>query len=324
MLRGYKAFKADMTCRGKQYESYKIYEENGHEICESGVMHFCETPLDCFNYYPILNEQAKPYAFAHVKALGDIFGYGSKRATQKLYIGRKISLRYFVKIGLDKLSEKIIQWSAVLTHYGRCVYKPTNDTAYAEITKHRIDTSFGPVTHACIGISGVDNRISTSSDDVTIASTGGRNCIAASSSKSRIVSTGCNARITTTGGRSKIAALGEDSQIVSTNSLSQYYASGDESIVCCTGSNAVIRMEGKRSIGVATGCFSRVSGKIGDWIVLTEWNSYQKAPGKECKWMPVCVKAVQIDGKILKPDVLYCLKNGNIIEFDEEEGVDSI
>jgi len=321
MIKGYKAFEADMTCRGKRYESYKTYEENGRGICKPGTMHFCETPLDCFDYYPILDKQARPYAFAHVKALGNtLFRHGNKRATQKLYIGRKISLHTFIKIGLDKLSEKLTQWSAATTRYGRYMYELLRNTIHAEITENQINASF-EYAKARIGIIGADNSISASTSEATIASTGSCNHIATSSCISKIADTGQHTRIATTGGCSKIAALGEDAQIVSTTSGSRYYTSGDESVICCTGSNAVIRMDGKRSIGVATGCFSRVSGKIGDWIVLAEWTLYKTDQSGECVWIPVCVKAVQIDGKILKPNVLYCLRDGNIVEFDEEEGV---
>ena len=51
IIKSYKGFNTDMTCRGKQYEEGEQYEEQSAEACECG-MHACEYPLDCFGYYP--------------------------------------------------------------------------------------------------------------------------------------------------------------------------------------------------------------------------------------------------------------------------------
>ena len=50
VIKSYKGFNKDMTCRGKQYEEGKEYEEERAEACDCG-MHACEYPLDCFGYY---------------------------------------------------------------------------------------------------------------------------------------------------------------------------------------------------------------------------------------------------------------------------------
>ena len=51
-------------------------------------------------------------------------------------------------------------------------------------------------------------------------------------------------------------------------------------------------------------------GKKGSWLVLAEWG-YNDI---EEKYIPVCVKAAQIDGVVIKEDTFYKLENG---EFKE-------
>ena len=49
VIKSYKGFNRVLTCRGKQYEVGKEYEEDRAQSCECG-MHACEYPLDCFSY----------------------------------------------------------------------------------------------------------------------------------------------------------------------------------------------------------------------------------------------------------------------------------
>lgn len=45
IIKSYKGFNKDMTCRGFQYEEGKEYEEETADACHSGF-HACEYPLD--------------------------------------------------------------------------------------------------------------------------------------------------------------------------------------------------------------------------------------------------------------------------------------
>ena len=86
MVKGYKVFNPDWTCREKQYTCPGKFEEKGElEVCGHG-MHFCQTAADCFNYcrFDSKNKVAEVIAYGEVKTDGD------KSCTDKLEIVREI------------------------------------------------------------------------------------------------------------------------------------------------------------------------------------------------------------------------------------------
>ena len=50
VIKAYKGFNKDMTCRDFRYEEGKEYEEERAKACNCGF-HACEYPLDCLGYY---------------------------------------------------------------------------------------------------------------------------------------------------------------------------------------------------------------------------------------------------------------------------------
>lgn len=84
--RGFKVFNSDWTCRNFQYEVGKTFSEDViPAICSRGF-HYCEDPVDCFNYYRFSPENK----VAEVIALGDVVKEGNKSCTNKIYIVREI------------------------------------------------------------------------------------------------------------------------------------------------------------------------------------------------------------------------------------------
>ena len=70
---GYKAFDPGMICNGKQYAENTVFEEAGaNNCCQAGVMHYCEEPFDCLDYYPLVNDRGEITEFAKVKPLADV------------------------------------------------------------------------------------------------------------------------------------------------------------------------------------------------------------------------------------------------------------
>ena len=195
-MRYFKAFHPGMICNGKQYAENTVYEEDGDAICKKGVMHFCETPLDCLDYYPLIDEDGRVTEFAEVEPLDKVLEEENKRACRKLRIGAKLSLKDFINAQVSIQMEK-----------GAC------DTA----------------------------------------------------------------------------------------------DSGDESHLAASGDGSNLAASGAHSIAAAIGRNSTVSASLGSWIVLAEFNICGE---------PICVKAAQIDGEKLKPNVFYELKGGEFVEVN--------
>ena len=87
IIRGYKVFNPDWTCRGFQYTCPGIFEEDvDPEVCERGF-HFCLNLADCFGYYPC-NPENK---VAEIICLGRIAGEGNKCCTNKIEIVRELT-----------------------------------------------------------------------------------------------------------------------------------------------------------------------------------------------------------------------------------------
>jgi hypothetical protein len=96
---GYKAFNKDMTCRGFQYEEGKTYKmDNKPDCCNEGF-HFCEYPLDCFNYY-----EPTESVFHKVEGIGDFDRKNdddTKVATNKMKIGARLSFKELIDASIE-------------------------------------------------------------------------------------------------------------------------------------------------------------------------------------------------------------------------------
>ena len=94
VIKGYKVFNHDWTCRDFKYTVGKTYLHEGPiGLCETGF-HFCQRAIDCFNYYSF-NPNNK---VAEVEALGRTYTSGDKSVTDKIRIIREISWEEMLKI----------------------------------------------------------------------------------------------------------------------------------------------------------------------------------------------------------------------------------
>ena len=100
----------------------------------------------------------------------------------------------------------------------------------------------------------------------------------------------------------------KDNKKSNTGNQSAATNTGDQSAATNTGYQSAAEVTGKESIAIVTGKDSKAKGSIGCWIVLTERGEWDGNvyPIKE-------VKAVRVDGEIIKPDTYYKLINGEVI-----------
>ena len=281
-MKGYKGFDPDFKCNSKQYAENTEYEEKGGEICGAGVMHFCETPLDVLDHYPVLNDNCKFNRFAEVTALDDVQAEGNKRATKKIKIGAEFSLRDFIKAAVSVCIER------------------TGQGAKA---------------------SGDSSQLAASGDFSKLAASGDSSKLAASGDSSQLAASGDSSKLAASGDFSKLAASGDSSQLAASGNYSKLAASGDSSQLAASGDSSKLAASGNYSKLAASGDYSVVAGiginniakcALGGFIVLAEW-AYENG-----RYIPINVKAAKVDGETIKPDTWYRLVKG---EFEEIKDV---
>ena len=114
VIKSYKGFNKDMTCRGFQYEEGKEYKEETADACHSGF-HACEYPLDCLGYYSP-NESV----YHEVEQSGE-FDRGeddSKVASTKIKIGARLDISGLVKAAIDFTMSRVKKEAGSDEDYG--------------------------------------------------------------------------------------------------------------------------------------------------------------------------------------------------------------
>ena len=105
-MKGYKAFKKGLVCRGKKYTENTVFEEPEAIPCERG-MHFCENPIDILDYYELVDENGEIAEFAEVEALDEpVTDNNKKYCSTKLKIHNKLSLFHFIHACINFLFDR--------------------------------------------------------------------------------------------------------------------------------------------------------------------------------------------------------------------------
>ena len=173
----YKGFDKNLKCRDFQYEVGKEYEMDGDiKCCERGF-HACESPLEVFDHYDMLNSR-----FAEVEQSGEIDKEEdtTKVCSSKIKIKAELNLADIVKLGVEWIKDV---------------------TSPAKLKKET-DLNDNCNNSAQIGSSGDYAKIGSSGDSAKIGSSG---------DSAKIGSSGDSAKIESTGNHSVVMAAGNNS-----------------------------------------------------------------------------------------------------------------
>jgi len=124
---------------------------------------------------------------------------------------------------------------------------------------------------------------------------------------SAATNTGYRSAATNTGDYSAATNTGNYSAATNTGYSSAATNTGNYSAATNTGYRSAAEVSGKDSIAIVTGKDSKARGALGCWLVLTE---------RDRNWQIKEVRAVKVDGEIIKPDTWYKLENGDVKEAE--------
>ena len=220
-------------------------------------------------------------------------------------------------------------------------YYPPSDSRYCEVDLEENDQKSSDDSKrvgkkisvkAEIGIAGIikagveyikeqvdweDDKVTNTGDYSAATNTGNRSAATNTGDQSAATNTGNRSAATNTGNYSAATNTGDYSAATNTGNRSAATNTGDYSAATNTGNRSAATntgnysatiVEGKESIALAAGIKSKAKGKIGCFIVLAEWKEINY------EYHLVDVKSAKVDGKNIKEDTFYTLKDGKFVE----------
>ncbi len=299
-MKGYKGFNQNLQCRGFQYEVGKEYEHKGHISCCEKGFHFCENPLDVFNYYSPADSR-----YCEVEGGGEIDrdNFDSKVTCSRLKIGVEIGLRGLIEAGVKFILDKV-DWQNKKESQTED-YSAATNTGYRSAATNTGNYSAATNTGNYSASTNTGNYSAATNTGYQSAATNTGYCSAATN-------TGYRSAATNTGNYSASTNTGNYSAATNTGNYSASTNTGDWSAATNTGNCSAASVEGKESVAMAIGYKSKAKGALGCWIVLSEWEEV----GHE--YHIKNVQCIKVDGEAIKPDTWYELKYGKFMEIRNE------
>ena len=160
VIKAYKGFNKDLTCRRFQYEVGEEYEQDGKiSTCNNGF-HACENPYDVLNYYGDILENR----YCEVEQSGEIDKSKDKTASSRIKIKAEIGFAGLFKAGIEWLKE-ITNPSTVI----ESTLDSPSDTNGSSGDDAKIGSSGN---YAKIGSSGYYAKIESTGEDSVICCAG--------------------------------------------------------------------------------------------------------------------------------------------------------
>lgn len=312
-MKGYKGFYPGLICEPdsehkKQYAENTVYEEDKAECCRSG-MHFCKYPLNVFGYYPPVTDKGVS-EYAEVEAL-------DKPVTddEENYYSKKLKISN--RVNINALVWKSIEY---LENYFPQLVKNTGFVFNSKLTtldNHSLsvaeDKNSYVATLGDYSVANARNRYSKANAVGKYSASvvdGCRSVAETNGLKSVALAEGYLTVATSTGNNSAAITYGHQSVATSMGESSISIAQLDQSISIATGNMSLASAESEDSIALAIGFEGKAKGALGCYIVLAEWTAEDDELDRQLK----TVKCHKVDGKTVKPDTWYILKNGKFTE----------
>ena len=326
VVKSYKGFNKDMTCRGFQYEEGKEYETSKAVVCNEGF-HACEHPLVCLDYYPpntsIYHEVEQTGEFSSVFCGGD-----SKIASTKIKIGAKLSIAGLVQAAIDFTKSKTVTTQDVTEDYG--VSSATGDSGVSSATGSGGVSSATGICGAssatgdygvssATGIYGASSAtgysgVSSATGDSGVSSATGDYGVSSATGDSGVSSaTGSGGVSSATGIYGASSATGDYGVSSATGDSGVSSATGSGGVSSATGYKGASSADNSTAVAVAWGYESKAKGCIGAHIVCAEW----KYDNLNNDWVFVGAKMSIVDGVKIKADTYYTLRDGEFVEVEE-------
>lgn len=305
-MSAYKGFDKNLKCRDFQYEVGKTYEEKEARICKTGF-HACENPLNVLLYYPPCHGNR----YCEVEQDGEFSENDddSKIASTKIEISKEVSLTELIQAAIDKSGESEIH--SINTGV-RTVAENTEKYSIA-LNKGYYSVTANTGKYSLATAASIVS-IAANTGDCSVAYSQKAHSIAVNTGdSSAAVSNGCHSIAANTGEYSVVMGAGEGSVAINVGKQSAAINNGKTSVALNTGYQAEASVQNENSIAIATGVQSRAKAGLGSAIVLVErttWNGRAYPLNN--------IKAAIVDGKIIKADTWYTLRNGEFVECEEE------
>lgn len=299
-MKAYKGFDKNMQCNGYQFAEGESYDRKGAVKLDKRGFHVCEDPLDCMAYYDPCNS---------VYHAVDVDGVSAERGNDTTLVCKKIKIG--AQIGIEEMVKASVDYAFSACKNGKNMDSASGyGSSQAACGNYSIQAAseYGSSQAA----SGFCSRQAACGNGSIQAACGNRSSQAASGHDSSQVACGNLSRQAASGdwicqaacGYGSIqAASGDRSNQAASGNDSRQAASGNGSIQAASGDDSRQETTGKNCVMMSAGNGGRARGKIGSWIVLTEW--VDGVPD---------VVAKRIDGEEIKEDTWYLVKGGKLVE----------
>ena len=337
-IKAYKGFKKDMTCKGFQYEEGKEYETDKAEVCETGF-HACEYPLDCFKYYA-----PSESVFHEVEQGGEISRKGddTKLASTKIKIGVSLNIAGMVKAAIEYTKSRTDKEADSNSNYGASSatgYKGASSaTGYKGASSATGDkgassaagdygassaTGYKGASSAtgdcgASSATGYKGASSATGDKGASSATGDYGASSATGYKGASSATGYKGASSATGDCGASSATGYKGASSATGDYGASSATGNCGASSATGYKGASSADDRDSIAVAWGYHGKAKGVIGSYLVLADWEGDEDNYWTQELWSLKGAKMVRVDGTNIKANTWYTMKNGEIVECEED------